>query len=110
MGCSSTKDAGQPAAISNPPAASTSTSGDKPVVAQKAPYKVELKEGETYYWCTCGKSKNQPFCDGSHFFSDFKPLTWTAPETKEIYLCACKQTKNPPFCDGAHASIPEQAS
>eukprot|EP00672_Neobodo_designis_P016378 CAMPEP_0174849576 /NCGR_PEP_ID=MMETSP1114-20130205/16644_1 /TAXON_ID=312471 /ORGANISM="Neobodo designis, Strain CCAP 1951/1" /LENGTH=249 /DNA_ID=CAMNT_0016083947 /DNA_START=32 /DNA_END=778 /DNA_ORIENTATION=+ len=78
------------------------------VVAQKAPVGVEVEEGKTYYWCVCGKSKNQPWCDGSHAGTEFKPMAWTAPETKEVYLCACKQTKNAPFCDGTHASLPEE--
>ena len=108
MGCSSTKDAGQPAAISNPPAASTSTSGDKPVVAQKAPYKVELKEGETYYWCTCGKSKNQPFCDGSHQGTKFIPKNFKFEKpTSDAYLCGCKNNKpeSGPYCDGSHKNV-----
>ena len=79
----------------------------KAVVAQKAPVGVEVVDGKTYYWCTCGLSKNQPFCDGSHAGTDFRPMAWTAPEKKTVYLCACKQTKNAPFCDGSHAGIPD---
>ena len=78
------------------------------VVAQRTPIGVQVEAGKTYYWCTCGKSKNQPFCDGSHDGTEFKPLAWTAPETKEVYLCACKRTANAPFCDGAHSKLPPQ--
>lgn len=77
----------------------------KAVVAAKQPLGVKVEAGKKYQWCTCGKSKNQPWCDGSHWFSDFRPMSWTAPETKEVYLCVCKQTKNAPFCDGAHAAL-----
>lgn len=78
---------------------------DKPVVAKKGPYAVEVKEGETYHWCSCGKSKNQPFCDGSHKGSSFTPKAFTAKKTETVHLCGCKHTKNPPFCDGTHNSL-----
>ena len=73
------------------------------VVAANAPIGVEVVKGETYYWCTCGKSKNQPWCDGSHQGSEFAPMPWTAEESETKYFCACKKTKNAPFCDGSHA-------
>ena len=78
---------------------------EKPVVAQKSPIAVEVEEGKTYYWCACGKSSNQPFCDGSHKGTEFKPLAFTAEKDGKIYLCACKQTKNPPYCDGSHTKL-----
>ena len=62
---------------------------------------VELKQGEEYYFCACGRSKNQPFCDGSHTGTKFTPLPFTA-EKETNYMCMCKQSKNPPFCDGTH--------
>eukprot|EP00347_Sterkiella_histriomuscorum_P022709 403337454 len=76
---------------------------DKPVCAQKGPYPVEMKEGETYYWCSCGKSKNQPFCDGSHKGTSFEPVEYIhqAPDAVK-YLCGCKNSKTKPFCDGTH--------
>jgi len=77
-------------------------------IASKAPIGVEVEEGKTYYWCTCGLSKNQPFCDGSHAGTEFKPMAWTAPESKEVYLCACKRTKNALFCDGTHTEIEDK--
>lgn len=78
---------------------------EKPVVAQKAPIPVDLKAGQTYYWCACGKSSSQPFCDGSHKGTSFTPMAFTAEKDETAYLCACKQTKNPPFCDGTHRSL-----
>ncbi len=75
------------------------------VIAQKAPIPVEVEAGKTYYWCACGKSAKQPFCDGSHKGSEFAPLAWTAPETRTAYLCACKQTAKAPLCDGAHKAL-----
>lgn len=77
----------------------------KPVIAQKSPIPVELKKGETYYWCACGKSASQPFCDGSHKGTSFTPLAFTAEKDETAYLCACKQTKNHPFCDGTHKEL-----
>jgi CDGSH-type Zn-finger protein len=76
-----------------------------PVIAQKSPVAVELEAGKTYYYCTCGKSAGQPFCDGSHKGSEFSPLAFTAEESKTAYLCACKQGGNQPFCDGTHKSL-----
>lgn len=75
------------------------------VIAKKGPYLVEVEEGKTYFWCSCGKSKNQPFCDGSHAGTDFAPVKWTADETRKRAFCGCKATKNQPFCDGAHNEL-----
>lgn len=77
----------------------------EPKIAQKASYAVNVEKGKEYYYCTCGLSKNQPFCDGSHKDTDFKPLAFTADETKEVRLCGCKHTANPPFCDGTHRKL-----
>ncbi|RTZ17819.1 glutamate synthase [Vibrio aquaticus] len=74
----------------------------KPVVAANKPIKVELTAGEENYFCTCGRSSNQPYCDGSHAGTGFKPKAFTAEESGDAYLCRCKHTQNPPFCDGAH--------
>lgn len=73
-------------------------------IAQKAPYGVTLKPG-TYFWCACGKSGNQPFCDASHKGTDITPVKFTITEEKEYRVCGCKQTKNQPFCDGTHNKI-----
>jgi len=80
---------------------------DKPTIAGRKPVKVELEAGETYHWCRCGKSNNQPFCDGSHRGSSFTPLGFDAEETGTAHLCMCKHTQNPPYCDGSHARLPE---
>jgi CDGSH iron-sulfur domain-containing protein 3 len=78
---------------------------DVPIIAQKTPYKVELEAGKTYFWCACGKSGNQPFCDGSHKGTSFVPLKHTAEEAKTGWLCGCKHTANAPFCDGSHKAL-----
>ncbi len=78
---------------------------DKPVIAGKEPILVDVKKGETYAWCSCGRSANQPFCDGSHVGTSFEPVLFTADEDKTVAFCTCKQTKNPPFCDGAHKDL-----
>ena len=72
------------------------------LIAQKAPYATEVEEGKTYYWCACGRSKNQPFCDGSHKGTGIEPVAFTAQKSETVYLCGCKRTSNPPFCNGAH--------
>ena len=76
-----------------------------PVVAQKAPYLVEVEAGKTYYWCSCGLSKNQPFCDGSHKGTDLTPLPYVATETKKVAMCGCKYSKAGQLCDGSHKSL-----
>jgi len=73
----------------------------KPIIADNKPVKVELKKGQEYYFCSCGQSNNQPFCDGSHKGTTFTPKSFVADE-ESAYLCACKHTQNPPFCDGTH--------
>jgi CDGSH-type Zn-finger protein len=78
----------------------------KPDVAQSFPYVMEIKPG-TYYWCQCGKSKSQPFCDSSHKGSGFAPRAVTITETKQVAFCGCKQTATPPFCDGSHSQLPK---
>lgn len=75
------------------------------VVAQKSPYAVEITSGENYAWCRCGRSAKQPFCDGSHKETEFRPLVITAEETKTVYFCGCKQSGNEPYCDGTHKSL-----
>ena len=63
---------------------------------------IEVEEGKSYFWCSCGKSLKQPFCDGSHKGSEFNPVTYKAETTKKMFFCACKQTNNQPFCDRSH--------
>ncbi|MCS7297478.1 MAG: CDGSH iron-sulfur domain-containing protein [Bacteroidia bacterium] len=73
-------------------------------VPQKAPYGVQLNPG-TYYWCACGRSAKQPFCDGSHRGTGFSPIKVSIDESKKVWFCGCKHTKTPPFCDGTHRQI-----
>ncbi|MBL4585482.1 MAG: CDGSH iron-sulfur domain-containing protein, partial [Flavobacteriales bacterium] len=81
----------------------------KPKIADRKPIKVELKKGDENYWCACGLSSNQPFCDGSHRTTDITPKSFVAEESGDAYLCMCKQTKNPPYCDGTHATLKEES-
>ena len=81
----------------------------KPVVANNKPAKVALTKGEGYYFCSCGRSNNQPFCDGSHAGTDFKPIAFTAAEEGDAYLCQCKHSNDLPFCDGSHKQFDDNA-
>ncbi|MEM7378862.1 MAG: CDGSH iron-sulfur domain-containing protein [Pseudomonadota bacterium] len=76
-----------------------------PDVPQTAPYGGEVEEGKTYFWCACGKSGTQPFCDGSHKGSSFTPLKYTATATGKVFFCGCKATGKAPLCDGSHKAL-----
>lgn len=76
----------------------------QPRIAAKEPSVITLEAG-TYYWCACGRSRDQPFCDGAHAGTGIEPLEFTLTETKEVALCQCKHTKTPPFCDGTHKTL-----
>lgn len=75
-----------------------------PKIAAKAPKAIELEAG-TYFWCACGQSKNQPFCDGSHTGMEFTPVQFSIEEKKTVYLCQCKYSGNKPYCDGTHQKL-----
>lgn len=77
----------------------------KPKIAQKAPYPVDVRAGKTYFWCACGKSSKQPFCDGSHKDSEFTPVKYTAEKDGKLFFCGCKATGKAPLCDGSHAKL-----
>lgn len=74
-------------------------------IAKRLPYKLDLVEGETYYWCSCGLSQSQPLCDGSHAGSDHEPVAHVAEDTGAAFFCGCKATKNEPMCDGSHGTL-----
>lgn len=80
-----------------------------PIIAAKNPVKVDLEAGKDYFWCACGQSKNQPFCDGSHAGTDVSPVKFTAEKAGPAALCQCKATGNQPFCDGSHAQLGDLA-
>ena len=77
----------------------------EPIIVQKAPMPVNVEAGKTYYWCSCGQSKNQPFCDGSHKGSDFAPVAYKAEKDGAVYFCGCKHSKNGALCDGSHSKL-----
>ncbi len=77
----------------------------QPEIAQKSPFAVEVEAGKSYWWCSCGKSKSQPFCDGSHKGSEFNPVEYKAPQSGPVYFCGCKHSKNGVTCDGSHKSL-----
>ncbi len=76
-----------------------------PVPAQKAPYEVTVEAGRTYFWCACGLSKKQPFCDGSHSGTDITPVKFKAETADNVFFCGCKATEGKPFCDGTHNNL-----
>ena len=74
-------------------------------IAQKSPFRVEVEAGKSYFWCACGQSANQPFCDGSHKGSEFTPVKYEATESKTVSFCGCKHTGTPAMCDGSHKKL-----
>ncbi|TWS97096.1 CDGSH iron-sulfur domain-containing protein [Reyranella sp. CPCC 100927] len=76
-----------------------------PVVAAKAPIKTAVEAGKDYWWCACGKSTKQPFCDGSHKGSEFTPVKYTPTTSGDVWFCACKHSGKSPMCDGTHKTV-----
>lgn len=74
-------------------------------VGGTSPIVMDVEAGKDYWWCTCGQSKNQPFCDGSHKDTEFTPMKWTAEESRKVAFCTCKQTGKSPMCDGSHKAL-----
>ncbi len=74
-----------------------------PIRAADTPFAVDVEAGKSYYWCACGKSAKQPFCDGSHAGTEFTPVPFEASESTKVFFCGCKSTGNRPLCDGSHA-------
>ena len=77
-----------------------------PEIAARQPIEVSVDAGKSYWWCACGRSKKQPFCDGSHKGTAFTPLEWKAAATEQAWFCACKRTGRQPMCDGSHKRLP----
>jgi len=75
---------------------------DQPKRASDSPFAIEVEAGQFYFWCACGKSTKQPFCDGSHKGTSFVPIKYEATESKRVFFCGCKETSNQPLCDGSH--------
>jgi len=77
----------------------------QPEIAQKAPYKVDVEAGKSYFWCACGRSARQPFCDGSHKGTEFVPQKFVPDADGAVFFCGCKHTGTAPRCDGSHAKL-----
>ncbi|GAA6163949.1 hypothetical protein NBRC116590_16530 [Pelagimonas sp. KU-00592-HH] len=78
---------------------------DTPNISQRAPFPVEVQEGKSYFWCACGMSKRQPFCDGSHKGTSFEPVKFTAEADKKVFFCGCKHSGKGALCDGTHSRM-----
>jgi CDGSH-type Zn-finger protein len=76
-----------------------------PVCVRKAPFPVPVKAGTTVWWCACGRSADQPFCDGSHAGTGQEPVAYTATGDRTVWFCGCKATRQPPLCDGSHKTL-----
>lgn len=77
----------------------------EPIIAQKSPFAVDVEAGKSYWYCTCGRSKTQPFCDGSHSGTDFVPKEFKAEQSGTVYFCGCRHSQNGITCDGSHSSL-----
>jgi CDGSH-type Zn-finger protein len=77
----------------------------EPVIASRTPYAVDVQKDQTYWWCSCGQSKNQPYCDGSHKPTSFTPVKFVAERSEKVWFCGCKKSAKTPFCDGTHNKL-----
>jgi CDGSH-type Zn-finger protein len=78
---------------------------DTPEIGGRAPLPIEVEAGKSYWWCACGRSKSQPFCDGSHKGTAFSPIEYAATESTKVFFCACKRSAKKPLCDGSHKKL-----
>ena len=78
----------------------------EPEIGGRRPIAINVVAGESYWWCACGRSKTQPFCDGSHKTTEFRPQEWKATANEEVWFCACKRSQHQPLCDGSHKKLP----
>lgn len=77
----------------------------EPVIAQPSPCAVEVEAGKSYWWCSCGRSASQPFCDGAHAGTLFTPVEYRAAQSGTVYFCGCKHSANGVLCDGSHSRL-----
>lgn len=77
----------------------------EPMCAQKGPYEIQVEAGRAYFWCACGRSQKQPFCDGSHSGTGIQPVRYKAEQAETVFFCGCKSTQDRPFCDGTHNTL-----
>lgn len=78
----------------------------EPQIASRTPFPVKVEAGQEYWWCACGRSRNQPFCDGSHKGTGFSPIAYTAKKDGTLFFCGCKHSGKKPLCDGTHGKLP----
>ena len=76
-----------------------------PEIGGREPIAIEVEAGKTYWWCACGRSKSQPFCDGSHEVTPFEPIEYTAQKSGKVFFCTCKRSQKKPLCDGSHKKL-----
>ncbi len=79
---------------------------NEPKIAQRAPFKMEVEAGKSYFWCACGKSNKQPLCDGSHADTSILPVKYTTESSGAVFFCGCKHSDKKPLCDGTHKKLP----
>jgi len=79
---------------------------EMPEIGGRQPIPIKVEAGKSYWWCACGRSKSQPFCDGSHKVTAFTPIEFKATKSEEAWFCACKRSAKKPMCDGSHKRLP----